>query len=174
MLKNFIRQRDESRMPPTAADGRRLLAEQDLARGTLAAAVAALVAMALWVWAGLLFDRYFPWVSMLQGMLIGLAMRRYGRGLGLAYAAVAAAITAVAAAVGSFLNALFLTGREFGMNALGLVDEISLYTLRTFFTREFGVVGLIYMLFAAILAAFYSNRRLQRGEAAALRRARQA
>lgn len=164
------KQPDERKRPP--ADGRQLLAEQDLRRGTLAALAAAVVAMALWVWAGMLFDRHFPWVSMLQGILIGLAMRRFGRGVDRVYPAVAAAVAAVAAPAGSFLNALFLTGREFGTGALELVDEISLYTVNTFLVREFGVLGLIYLLFAAALAAFYANRRLRRGEAAALRRAR--
>lgn len=154
--------------PP--ADGRALLAAQDFSRGLTAAAIAAVVGIGLWVWAGMLFDRYFPWVSMLQGMLIGLSMRRFGRGVEPRFPAAAALVAAAAAVLGSFVNALFLTGREFGTGALALIDEISLYTVTTFLEREFGTVGLIYMLFAAALAAFYANRRLRRGEAAALRR----
>jgi len=154
--------------PP--ADGRALLAAQDFSRGLIAAAVAAVVGIVLWVWAGMLFDRYFPWVSMLQGILIGLSMRRFGRGVERRFPAAAALVAAAAAVLGSFVNALFLTGREFGTGPLALIDEISLYTITTFLEREFGVVGLIYMLFAAALAAFYANRRLRRGEAAALRR----
>ena len=171
MLRIPTRKKADAVAPPPV-DGGRILAEQDFRRGLLAALAAAVAAMAAWVWIGMLFDRYFPWVSMLQGMLIGLAMRRFGRGVDPGFAVAAAVIAAFAAAAGSFLNALFLTGREFGTGALELVDEISLYTLHTFFTREFGVVGLIYLSFAAVLAAFYANRRLKRGEAAALRRAR--
>lgn len=156
--------------PPT--DGATLLAQQDLRAGTISALVAAAAATALWVWSGMLFDRYFPWASMLQGVMIGMAMRRAGRGIDWRFPTAAAAITAIAAPLGSFLNALFLTGREFGTGAWELVDEISLYTIVRFLTREFGTVGVIYMLFAAAIAAFYSNRRLRRGEAAALRRAR--
>jgi len=158
----------EKQSPP--ADGRALLAAQDFSRGLVAAAVAAVAGIALWVWAGMLFDRYFPWVSMLQGMLIGLSMRRFGRGVEPRFPVAAALVAAAAAVLGSFVNALFLTGREFGTGVLALVDEISWYTVTTFLERDFGVVGLIYMFFAAALAAFYANRRLRRGEAAALRR----
>lgn len=126
--------------------------------------------MISWVYVALLFDRYFPWVSVVQGMIIGLAMQRYGRGLGWEFPAVAAGVTASAAVIGSFLVALFLTGREFGTGAFALVDEISSHTLATFLMRDFGIVGLIYMAFAAALAAFFANRRLLPGEAAALRR----
>lgn len=157
---------------PRPVDARKLLADQALARGVSLSLAIAVVCMALWVWSGLLFDRYFPWVSVLQGVVIGIAMRRYGRGIDWRFPLASALIAALAAALGSFLNALFLTGREFGTGALELVDEISLHTLETFFAREFGVVGLIYLFFGAVLAAFYSNRRLGRAEALALRRLR--
>lgn len=169
--KKFSR---EPEARPRPVDASRLLAEQALVRGVSASLAAAVASMALWVWSGLLFDRYFPWASMLQGMVIGLVMRRWGRGIDWRFPLAAALIAALAAALGSFLNALFLTGREFGTGALELVDEISLHTLKTFFGREFGVVGLIYMGFGAALAAFYSNRRLSRREAIALRRQRDA
>lgn len=157
--------------PP--ADGLALLAAQDFTRGLVAVGIAAVAGIVLWVWAGMLFDRYFPWVSLLQGILIGLSMRRFGRGVDWRFPTAAALVAAVAAVLGSFVNALFLTGREFGTGALALMDEISLYTVTTFLERDFGAVGLIYLLFAAALAAFYANRRLRRGEAAALRRVRE-
>lgn len=126
--------------------------------------------MLLWVYVAMLFDRYFPWVSIVQGLFTGLAMQRFGRGLDWRFPLAAAGLTAFAAIVGSFLVALYLTGREFGTGALALVDEISAHTISTFLTRDFGVVGYIYMTFAAALAAFFANRRLLTGEAAALRR----
>jgi hypothetical protein len=121
----------------------------------------------------MVFDRYFPWYSMLQGVLIGHVMRRYGRGVEWPFPAVAALITSVAAFAGSFLVALFLTGREFRTGALELVDEISWHTLQVFAARNFGSDGVIYMVFAAALAAFFAGRRLNRQEAIALRRLRE-
>lgn len=169
MFTFFSRYSGKNKKRP-AASATSLLSAQNFSRGLSFSIVAALVAMALWVYAALLFDRYFPWVSMLQGIVIGLVMQRYGRGLDWRFPAAAAAVTGVAAAAGSFLVALFLTGREFGTGALPLVREVSWHTLKTFFVRDFGAVGLIYMGFACALAAFYANRRLLAGEAAALKR----
>lgn len=168
--KRFSPDPDDTR---PAVDARLLLGQQDLARGVGMSLVVAAAAMALWVAACMLFDRYFPWGSVLQGVLIGLAMRRYGRGIDWRFPLAAALVAVIAAALGSFLTALFLTGREFGTGALELVDEVSMHTLATFFTREFGAVGVIYMLFGTVLAAFYANRRLGRREAIALRRLRE-
>lgn len=165
--KRYARDDDEA---PKTADAGLLLAQQNLARGLAMSLAVAALAVALWVWACMLFDRYFPWGSVLQGVLIGLGMRRYGRGIDWRFPLAAAGVAAVAAALGSFLIALFLTGREFGTGALELIGEVSMHTLSTFFRREFGVVGVIYMASGAVLASFYANRRLERHEAVALRR----
>ncbi|MBT8085009.1 MAG: hypothetical protein HKP32_09650 [Woeseia sp.] len=166
-LFGLIRSNKKVLQPSSAAS---LLAHQNFGRGVATSIIVAIVAMILWVAVSLLFDRYFPWVSMLQGIAVGIAMQRLGRGLDWRFPLAAAIITALAAVEGSFLVALFLTGREFDTGALTLVDEISMHTVKTFLGREFGVVGSIYMLFAAALAAFYANRRLLPGEAVALRR----
>lgn len=173
MLPFLKNKKSRDTRKPADIDAHALLAAQNFPRGLQAALLAAVLAMAAWVWSAMVFDRYFPWVSMLQGIVIGRAMRFYGRGLDGRFPAAAALVTCVAAVLGAFLTALFLTGREFGTGALELVDEISLHTVQTFLVRDFGVVGLIYMGFAAVLAAFFANRRLQSNEAVALRRLRE-
>lgn len=150
-----------------------LLNRQNLRRGTAMTAVMAVLTIAAWVYVSLLFDKYFPWFSVLQGFLIGLAMQRYGQGIDRRFPLVAAILTAIAAVVGAFTVALFLTGREFSMPAWQLINEISLHTVGTFLQRDFGNIGVIYMLFACSLAAFYANRRLRRNEAIAVRRWRE-
>ncbi|ANO49873.1 hypothetical protein [Woeseia oceani] len=172
MFLTLVRYLRKDRPPARPPEPARILGQQNLRQGILVSLLMAGLAMALWVYVALVFDKYFPWVSMLQGILIGLAMRRGGRGVDWRFPLAAAVITAAAAAAGSFLVALFLTGREFGTGALELVNEISTHTVATFYTREFGIIGVIYMLFAACLAAFYANRRLSTAEAVALRRLR--
>ena len=92
--KRFSRDPDEA---PRQADAGLLLRQQDLARGLAMSLAVAAAAVALWIWSCMLFDRYFPWGSVLQGMLIGLAMRRYGRGVDWRFP-LAAALVAMAAA----------------------------------------------------------------------------
>lgn len=150
-----------------------LLARQDFRRGTVMTTIMAILTVAAWVQVSLLFDKYFPWFSVLQGGVIGLAMQRFGRGIDRRFPLVAAILTAIAAVLGAFTVALFLTGREFAMPAWQLINEISVHTVGTFLQRDFGTIGVIYMLFACSLAAFYANRRLRRNEAIAVRRWRE-
>jgi hypothetical protein len=170
MFLSLLRWMRKEKPAPQDVNAEALLAGQRLASGVLYSALAAALAIALWIYVALLFDKYFPWISILQGIAIGLVMRRFGRGLDWRFPLAAAGLTAIAAALGSFLVALFLTGREFGTGALGLINEISGHTVGVFYTRDFGTIGVIYMCFAAVLAAFYANRRLHRNEAIALRR----
>lgn len=173
MLRLPKRHKRDADTPPPAVEATRLLAEQRFGNGVMVAAVAAVVSIAAYVWVAMLFDRNFPWFSVLQGIAIGIAMRRAGLGIDWRFPAAAAGITAIAAAAGSFVVALFLTGREFGTGPFVLISEISVHTVQVFFSRNFGVADVIYMVFASVLAVFYSHRRLQRHEAIALRRWRE-
>ncbi len=139
----------------------------------VAGGVAVLVTIALWVALALVFDRYFPWFSVVQGFIVGRAIQRYGCGIHWSYPVLAGALVCVAAFVGSFTVALFLTSREFYTPVLTLVGEISLHTIRVFVAENFQTAEIIYMSFAAMLAAFFSSRRLSREEAIALRRLRE-
>ena len=149
-----------------------LLAEQSLRGAVLGACLGAVILMALWVWLYLMFDRFFPWFSVVQGFFIGRAARHFGRGIDWYFPAIVAAIAVVAAFLGSFVSALFLTGREFDTPAWSLISEISWHTISTFATQQFGVVGSIYAGMAAAAAGFFANRRLDRYQAVALRKYR--
>lgn len=170
-----LRKRHSSRPNPNTppVDAGLLLREQSLQSAAVAGGAAVLLTIALWVALALVFDRYFPWFSVVQGFVVGRAIQRYGRGIHWSYPVLAGALTCVAAFTGSFIVALFLTSREFYTPVLTLVGEISLHTIRVFVLRNFQTAEIIYMLFAATLAAFYSGRRLSREEAVALRRLRE-
>jgi hypothetical protein len=156
-----------------AIDGRSLVDGQNLSSAAAAGVAAVAIGAALWVALAMVFDRYFPWFSVFQGVMIGRAVQRAGNGIEWPFPALAAALASAAAFIGSFCVALFLTGREFRTGALPLVQEISWHTVATFAVKNFAVVGVIYMIMAAIVAAFYSTRRLNRQEAIALRRFRE-
>ena len=153
-----------------AVDAALLLQQQSLPGALRGAWLAALVLIVFWVTAGMMFDRFFPWFSLLQGFFIGRAVRHFGRGIDWRFPVTAALTALVAAFLGSFLCALFLTGREFDTGALALLGELSWHTISTFATREFGVVGSVYAVMSAALAAFFAPRKLTREEAIALRK----
>lgn len=151
-----------------------LYSEQSVAHAVGGGLLASLILIVIWTYAGLLWDRFFPWYSVLQGIFIGLAVRRFGRGIDWRFPVIAAVIAIAAAFIGSFVSALFLTGREFDTSVWSLVGEISWYTINRFAVGQFGAVGTIYAGMAAAVAAFFAGRRLTRHEAIALRKHRQA
>lgn len=161
---------------PAAAktvDAVALLADQSVRAALLGALAAIVLLTAVWVYAVMLFDQFFPWISILQGFFIGRAVQHFGCGVDWRFPALAAVAALAGAFLGSFVSALFLTGREFGMSPLPLLAEVSWHTVSTFATREFGLVGLIYGVMSASVAGFFAPRRLNRHEAIALRKHRQ-
>ena len=151
-------------------DAQALIDEQSMTRALLGALFALLILNTIWVYSALMFDRFFPWGSVVQGFLIGRAVRHFGLGLDWRFPALAAVFAVIAALTGSFVAALNLTAREFSTGSLALLSETSWHTIMTFVSRDFGVVGVIYALCAAALAAFFASRRLDRHEAQALRK----
>lgn len=158
--------------PDVEVDALGLIDDQSLRAGLRGALLAFAVLTVIWVYAVMLFDQFFPWFSVLEGFFIGRAVQHFGRGIDWRFPVIAAGFAVIAAFTGSFLSALFLTGREFDTAAFSLVTEISWHTLQTFAIREFGVVGTIYAVMAAAIAAFFAKRKLGRNEAIALRKYR--
>ena len=154
-------------------DAQALIDAQSLQRALLGALLALVILNTIWVYSALLFDRFYPWGSMIQGFLIGRAVRHFGRGIHWKFPLLAATVAFVGALTGSFVASLNLTAREFSMDALSLITEVSWYTIETFFTRDFGVVGVIYALVGAVLAAFHAGRRLHWREELALQKTRE-
>lgn len=161
--------RAEERKP----DVKELFDAQSLRAALIGAVVAVLLLNAVWVYSGLLLDRFFPWFSVVQGFFIGRAVQRCGCGIDWRFPLLAAAAAVVAAFSGSFLSALFLTSREFGASVLSLLGDTGWHTVSTFALREFGVVGTVYAGMAAAVAGFFAGRRLKRQEAIVLRKHRE-
>lgn len=145
--------------PAPNIDAQALVDEQSLQRALLGALLALIILNALWVYSALLFDRFYPWGSIVQGFLIGRAVRHFGHGINWRFPLIAASMTLLAALTGSFTASLNLTAREFSTSALSLLSEVSWYTIETFFTRDFGVVGCIYAVTGALIAVFFAKRR---------------
>ena len=150
-----------------------LFAGQSVRSAIMGALLAVVIVGVIWVYGGLLFDRFFPWFSVVQGIFIGRAVRHFGLGLDWRFPLIAAGVAVVGAFLGSFTSALFLTGREFDTSVFTLLGEVSWHTVTTFATREFGTVGTIYAGMSAAVAAFFSKRRLDRYQAVALRKHRE-
>ena len=158
-------------MKPTSIEaGRALHNEQSIKAGFFAALIVLFLINLTWVATSMFFDRFFPWISIIQGIILGKSVRKYGYGIDLRLPLMSFFLALFASISGSFISALFLTGREFNTGGLVLINEISWHTVSTFMLNEYGIVGCIYGIFSGVLAAFYSLRELNRDEAIAYRK----
>ena len=158
-----------SRRGAPPPDPEKLLAAQSV-RSALIAGIAVLVLMiALWTWLAVVLGRVFPWFSVAQGLALGIAVRRYGRGFDWRFPLVAALLAWSGAYLGNFVVALPTTSAELDAGIFQVLGGLTWWSFETFFAEVITPVDHIYALFAAAVAAFYGRRRLGREEIYALR-----
>jgi len=158
------------RVEPTAADGARLIREQSLRDAIAAGLIVVIVFSALWAVLSDLINRVLPWLTLLLGMLIGLAIRRAGRGLDWRFPALAALLAVIGALAGNIFVAATATAAEFGISTLRVLRAVTSMTWPEFFGEKITPADWVFALFAAVIAAFYAKRRLSRREYLAFRR----
>lgn len=124
-----------------------------------------------WAWAMLSVGtgRVLPWLTIIMGMLVGLAVRRYGRGLDWRFPVISALIAWIGAYAANLMIGIVETGRYIDAPALRVFAGLSKDTMENFFANTVSPVDHIYALCAAGVAAFFAKRRLKRREVHAIR-----
>lgn len=157
------------REKPTPADARRLIESQSL-RDAIAAGLIVIVLFSIfWAMLSSLANRIFPWMTLLLGMLVGLAVRRAGRGLDWRFPVVAAVLAVAGSLAGNVVVAAAFTAPVLETSTLNVLRSLTAMTWPVFFAEVLTPADTVFALFAAAIAAFYANRRLKRTEVLALR-----
>jgi hypothetical protein len=154
---------------PPPADAGSLLRTQSARRAIIAAVGSVIVVNLLWLWLATQTGKFFPWIGLVQGIVVGLAVQRAGRGLDWRFPAIAAVVAALGNFSGGFLVALSTTEVELQASAMRILTGLTIMTWQTYFDEVISPVDYIYAFSAAAVAAFYAKRRLQRHEEFALR-----
>ena len=154
----------------SAADGARLVKAQSFRDAVVAGLIVIILFSVLWAMLSTLVSRIFPWMTVVMGVLIGLAMRRAGRGLDWRYPVCAAALALAGALVSNVVVAAAFTASELETSTFTILRAVTAMTWPVFFDEVISAADIVYALFAAATAAFYANRRLSRGEYNALRK----
>ena len=159
--------------PPDIKIGQRLEAAQSLPAAFVAGLIAIVVFGVLWTMFSLLIDRFFPWFTLLMGVLLGLTVRRAGLGLDWRFPALAASMALVGSLVGNVIVAAAFTASELDSSALAVLAGFSRLDWAAFFNQVLTPADAVFAVFAAAIAAFYSIRKLSRRQYLALRLWRQ-
>lgn len=154
----------------TAEEGRRLVEEQSVRDALLATAIVIVVFSVLWAMLSTLTNRIFPWMTVILGILVGLAIRRAGRGIDWRFPVLAACMAIVGALASNIVVSAAFTARALDTTTLDVLRAVTAMTWPVYFREVVTAVDIIYALVAAGVAAFYANRRLGRAEFLAVRK----
>jgi hypothetical protein len=119
----------------------------------------------------MLTAKVFPWITIVMGAIIGMAMQRFGRGLDWRFPVMALVIAGIAAYAGNLMIGVVETGRYIEEPPIRVMGGLSADTMRNFFRNTISPVDHIYAFSACGVAAFFANRRLKRHEVLGLRMA---
>jgi hypothetical protein len=154
---------------PTQDDARRLRAAQSVRNAIMASLIVVILFSLLWAMLSDLLGRIFPWMTLLLGLLIGLAVRRAGLGLDWRFPLLAAVFAVLGSLVANIVVAAAFTAPVLETTTLAVLSNLTVMTWPVFFDEVMTPADLVFALFSAGIAAFYANRRLTRAEYLALR-----
>ncbi len=158
-----------SSAPPDPGEGASLISQQSLRRAILAGLIVIIVFSAAWAILSVAIGRVFPWLTLVQALLVGLVVRRAGRGIDWRFPTVAAIIATAGALIANIVVAAAFTAGEFDTGTLTILGSVTTMTWPVFFDEVMTGADLFYAIAGAGIAAFYANRRLTRSEYAAFR-----
>ena len=154
---------------PTAADGQRLVDAQSVSQACFAAFIAIVLFSMLWAMVSTAFGRVFPWMTLLLGMFVGLAVRRAGHGIDWRFPVIAASFALVGSVLANVVVAAANTAPELDTGTFNILRNITKYTWPIFFDEVMTAADFVFAAFAAGIAAFYANRKLNRRQYQAVR-----
>ena len=149
--------------------GGQLMSEQSLSNALYTGLIIIIVFSVLWAMLSTLIDRILPWMTVILGILVGLGVRRAGRGLDWRFPLLAAVLAAAGALLSNIIVAAAFTAAALETSTWHILRAVTSMTWPVFFAEAMSIADAVYGLFAAALAAFYANRRLTRAEFHALR-----
>lgn len=154
---------------PTMEDGAKLVRAQSVRQAITASLIVVIVFAILWSLLSDAMKRIFPWMPLLLGMLVGLAVRRAGLGLDWRFPAIAATFALLGSFLGRIVISASVAAEELGTGTLTVLMSMSSFTMPTYFAEQVTPADYIYAAFAALIAAFYAKRRLNRRQYHAMR-----
>lgn len=155
--------------PGSHADGQAIQSAQSVSAAIIAALTTVVSMNVIWMLSASMLDRVLPWLVIVQGVLVGQMVRRWGRGLDWRFPLIALLAAWLGAYSGNLLLAADTAADEFGTNPLHILASMSEMTLGVYFDELVSPVDHFYAICAAAVAAFMARHRLTRSEEYAYR-----
>ena len=153
----------------TLADGERLVRAQSVRNAITAGLIVIILFSAFWAILSVLTNRILPWMIIIHGFPLGLAVRRAGRGVDWRFPLIAGLLAVFGALIGNIVVAAAFTAEELGVGILQVLPAVTAMTWPVFFGEVMTPADLLFALFGAAIAAFYTNQKLTREQFFALK-----
>ena len=164
------RKHGEGRAPDaTPEDGARLVRAQSLRNAIVASLIVIIVFCLAWVALTSLANRVFPWLTVVLGVGIGIAVQRAGRGIDWRFPALAAGLTLAGAVLSGVVVAASTTAAEYDTGTMHILQAVTSMTWPVYFDEAWNIADAFFAGVAAGFAAFLAPRRLTREQRFALR-----
>jgi hypothetical protein len=148
----------------TAADGERLVQAQSVGNAVSAALIVILIFAVLWAGLSELTNRVLPWMTMLFGVFLGIAIRRAGKGIDWRFPLLAAVFAVIGALAANIVVAAVFKAGEMDIGPLQVLQSATALTWRDFFGEVMTPADAVFAIFAAAIAAFYASPKLTRSQ----------
>jgi hypothetical protein len=126
--------------------------DENFPAGLVGGLLAAVVAAGLWASLTALVGVQFGWLALGVGAMVGVAVRRYGRGLGLRFGLAAAGFTLVGCLLGDLAAAYLLVAQQFGLSGVEMMALVRLDVMREFMVNTFSILDAVFYGVALVLA----------------------
>lgn len=153
----------------TVTDGERLVKAQSFRNAIVAGLITIIAFCALWILIASLSNRVFPWMTVLLGGAVGMAIRQAGRGVDWRFPTLAAMMTIAGSIISNIVLAASTTADSYGAGTLQVLQAVTSMTWPVFFDEVWNIADGFFAVVAAGFAAFFANRRLTRRQFHALR-----
>ena len=131
---------------PTPEDAERLLEAQSVRNAIMASFIAITLFSIVWAMLSTLIGSIYPWMTLLLGILIGLAVRRAGLGLDWRFPVLAALFAAAGSLVGNIVVAAAFTAPQLGTDTFTVLRNLTALTWPVFFDEVMMPADMVFAL----------------------------
>ncbi len=149
--------------------GRRLEMAQSMRNAVTTGLIVIVLFAVVWVIVTAVSGRVLPWFTTLLGFALGFAIQRTGKGLDWRFPTLAAGLAIAGSLLGNVVISAAYTAGEFDTSTLTILSRATQMTWPVFFDEVLTGADYVFALIAAVIAAYYANRRLSRRQYFALR-----
>ncbi len=148
----------KSRLP--VEEYQKLVAEQNYPAAFLSGAVSGLVGAILWALITVLLEIQFGIMAVGVGILVGLAMRKFGKGIENKFGITGAVFAFLACLLGNLLSITVLLANYHDISFVEVITKVGINQILSLHVGNIGVMGMLFYLLAIYVGFRLSVRKI--------------